>query len=189
MSWVYNSRNRRITKDSMSLWNHKDGVLNCRGCSRLHNNTRNPINNPNKNPIYNAKVRRRVLIRLLKFISNFCAYHISFLFLQCAALDRERLKEALGLVSKIYSGDDDENPEKMSQKEFNTKAEVLMKGTNSLRVTFLFIFPQKNTRICIITIYYLFTFQFTKRVLYRSRKSRSGLLQVWYDIQLVEITP
>ncbi len=66
------------------------------------------------------------------------------------------MKEALALVRKFYSDDDDENPEKMLQKEFNTKAEVLMKGTNSLRVTFIFIFPQKNTRICIITIYSIY---------------------------------
>ena len=57
------------------------------------------------------------------------------------------MKEALGLVRKFYSDDDDENPEKMSQKEFNTKAEVLMEGSMHLRVIFLFTFPQNNTRI------------------------------------------
>jgi hypothetical protein len=71
----------------------------------------------------------------------------------------ERLKEALGLVRKFYSDDDDKNPEKMSQKEFNMKAEVLMKGTLCLRVvTFLFTFPQNNTRIVyynnILSIYF-----------------------------------
>ncbi len=46
------------------------------------------------------------------------------------------MKEALGLVRKFHSDDDDENPEKMSKKEFNKKAEVLMKGTTNLRVIF-----------------------------------------------------
>ncbi len=57
------------------------------------------------------------------------------------------MNEALGFVRKFYSDDDVDNPKKMSQKEFNTKAEVLMKGIRNLRVTFLFTFPQNNTRI------------------------------------------
>ncbi len=42
----------------------------------------------------------------------------------------------------------------MLQEEFNTKAAVLMKGTMTLRVTFLFIFPQNITRIVYLYIIY-----------------------------------
>ncbi len=83
-------------------------LYNCRGCRHLHNKIK-PRRTVGQSAIYNAKVRR-VLIQLLKFITNFRANYISFLFLS-TALDRERLKEALGLVRKFYSEDDDENPE------------------------------------------------------------------------------
>ncbi len=79
------------------------------------------------------------------------------------------MKEALGLVRKFYSDDDDENYEKMSQKEFNTKAEVLMKGTHNLWVTFLFnnilsIYFHEN----ILSIYFQFcdTIRGNTRIVY-----------------------
>ncbi len=60
---------------SNSYWNLKNW-LNCRGCRHLHKT----IRPKGKLAIYNDKVRR-VLTRLLKFITNFRAYHMSFLFL------------------------------------------------------------------------------------------------------------
>ena len=53
------------------------------------------------------------------------------------------MKEAKELVRKYYLADDD--PEKISKEEYDMTAEVLVKGTNNLRVICLLFTIEQHT--------------------------------------------